>query len=139
MSSTFGHTRFDRERLPSLTHPPPRPPPPAPRAAVITTFAIISAVVGSSLPIQVIIMTGFATMIGDALSMGVGDAVSEAAEEAYIRDERKREAWEMTNNPEGEVAEMVAIYQQKGFTKEEATRIMELMTRSPTTHEYFIK
>lgn len=71
--------------------------------------------------------------------MGLGDCMSEAAEEDFIRGERKREAWEMANYPEGEMAEMVEIYKQKGFSHTEAARIIDLMTRSPKTHEYFVE
>ncbi len=106
---------------------------------LITTFAVVASVAGANLPLQVVVLSGFAKLIGDGLAMGLGDCMSEAAEEDFIRGERKREAWEMANYPEGEMAEMVEIYKQKGFSHAEAARIIDIMTRSPKTHEYFVE
>ena len=39
----------------------------------------------------------------DAISMGLGDALSEKAEMDYVRREWARETWEMDENPAGEV------------------------------------
>jgi hypothetical protein len=73
---------------------------------IMTTFAVVASVQGSSLPIQVIIVAGFAKLLGDGLSMGLGDCISEQAEQTHIRGERSREAWEMEHFPEGEVSEV---------------------------------
>jgi hypothetical protein len=84
-------------------HPLAAPPFPAPFAAcspsarIVTTFAIVASVVGASMGLEVVIVTGFAKLVGDAISMGLGDAISESAEQAHIRGERKREEWELEN------------------------------------------
>ena len=39
----------------------------------------------------------------DAISMGLGDALSEKAELNYVKREYARETWEMDTNPAGEV------------------------------------
>lgn len=106
---------------------------------IVTTFAIIASVVGANLSNEVVILTGFAKLLGDALAMGFGDYISEVGEIKYIRGEHKRETWEMDNAPEGEISEMIEIYEKKGFSKEEATRIMTLMTRKPETKSYFVE
>ena len=46
---------------------------------------------------------GLANLMADAISMGLGDALSEKAEVDFQMREWKREAWEMDENPEGEV------------------------------------
>ena len=105
----------------------------------MTTFAIVASVAGSTLPIQVVILTGFAKLLGDGLSMGLGDCMSEQAEQNHIRGEHKREQWELENFPQGEIDEMVALYREKGFSQAEATKIISLMTKKPAYYSYFVE
>ena len=105
---------------------------------IVTTFAIIASVVGAKLPIEVIIITGFAKLLGDGLSMGLGDCISEQAEQTHVRGERSREQWEFENYAEGEVREMVDIYKSKGFSEEKAGRIIKLMTHRPEYKDFFV-
>jgi DNA damage-binding protein 1 len=46
---------------------------------------------------------GLANLIADAISMGLGDALSEKAEMDMVEREWQRENWEMDSNPAGEV------------------------------------
>ena len=73
---------------------------------IITTFAVVSGATGGGLGIDVILILGFSNIIADALSMGVGDALSTKAENEFIMKERDREKWELENLPESEKAEM---------------------------------
>ena len=75
-------------------------------------------------------LLSFSNIFADALSMGVGEFLSSKAENEWILSEREREEWELENFPQGEVAEMVAIYQEKGgMTKEDATIVVETMAK----------
>ena len=106
---------------------------------IVSIFAIVASVVGASLPLEVIILTGFAKLLGDAISMGFGDALSEWAEQKSIKGELKREAWEMEEHPEGEIREMIEIYVKKGFTEDDAKRIIQLMTHKKEYYSYFVE
>ena len=68
---------------------------------IVTTFAIIASVEGASFPTQVVLLTGFAKVLGDGLAMGIGDAMSESAEQQGTLNEAKREAWEYEHYAEG--------------------------------------
>jgi len=104
---------------------------------IITTFAIVAAVAGAQLSTEVIIMMGFSNLIADAISMGVGDYLSSKAENEYIMFERSKEARECVEDIDGERNEMIGIYMQKGFTKEDATTVMTVLTKEPY-REFFI-
>ena len=98
---------------------------------VITTFAIVCAVAGSGeLSGKVVIMMGVANLCADAISMGLGDYLSERAENDYIAKEQAREEWEMENYLDGEISEMADIYVSKGFSREDALEILNKMVKN---------
>ena len=77
---------------------------------IITTIAVVAGVAGASLSTGIVLILGFANLIGDGLSMAIGDYLSTKAERDYNRAEREREAWEVRNFPEGEKKELIEIY-----------------------------
>ncbi|CAK0822258.1 unnamed protein product [Prorocentrum cordatum] len=98
---------------------------------IITTFAIVSAVEGGGLSQKTALLMGIANLVADALSMGVGDYLSESAEQAYVMREQAREIWETENYLEGEIAEMVEIYVQKGMLEEHAKEYIRILALYP--------
>lgn len=96
---------------------------------IITTFSIVAAVAGASLTPEIVIMMGFANLLSDGISMGLGDFLSEVAENQYILSERKREAWELENVPDVELNEMITIYKEKGVAEEDAKAILTPMMK----------
>lgn len=105
---------------PSHAPPPPSTHPPEGLDGIITTFAVVAGATGGGLDVHTILILGFSNIFADALSMGVGDALSTKAENEFILGEKMREEWEMKNNPEGEIDEMVDLYVEKGMSKEDA-------------------
>lgn len=67
--------------------------------------------------------------------MGVGDTVSTIAYNEHVFHERKRECWEFDNYPEGEINEMVDLYEQRGLPRDEAQVVVETMAKY---REFFI-
>lgn len=96
---------------------------------IITTFAIVAAVAGSNMDTDVVILMGIANLMADGISMGLGDYLSEMAENNFVNKEREREMWETNNHLEGEKQEMIEIYMTKGLSEEDATSIINTMAK----------
>src|SRR3989338_8162321 len=81
----------------------------------VTTFAVVSGVAGAGLSSNVVIILGLANLLGDGLSMAIGNYLSSKSEREFVQQERKREEWEIEHYPEGEVEEIRQIFLRKGF------------------------
>lgn len=98
---------------------------------IITTFAIVAGVVGADLEFAAILILGFANLLADGLSMGIGDYLSSKSEREYEQGEREREEWEVEHYPEGEKKEMIEIYEDKGISSEDAQTIVDTLSKYP--------
>ncbi len=96
---------------------------------IITTFAVVAGVAGASLSSGIVLILGFANLIADGLSMGIGDYLSTKAENEYKRAEREREMWEVENFPDGEKQEMIELYTKKGLSNEDANTIVNIISK----------
>jgi len=96
---------------------------------ITTTFAIIAGVVGGGIAVQVILILGFSNIIADGISMGISDTLSDMAEHDYSRSEKKRETWECDHNLEGEINEMVQLYQTRGLPESDARAAIGILSK----------
>jgi len=96
---------------------------------ITTTFAIIAGVVGGGIAVQVILILGFSNIIADGISMGISDTLSDMAEHDYSRSEKKRETWECDHNLEGEINEMVQLYQTRGLPETDARAAIGILSK----------
>lgn len=96
---------------------------------IITTFAVVAGVTGAALSPGIILILGFANLIGDGISMAVGDYLSTKAEHEYYESEKKRERWEVDNYPEGEKQEMIELYQEKGISKPDSHKMINILSK----------
>ncbi len=81
----------------------------------ITTFAIVSGVVGADLSLRVILILGVANLLADGLSMAAGNY---SATKSEVDDYRRLQAIErhhIAKVPEGEREEVRQILQSKGL------------------------
>ena len=56
------------------------------------------------------------------------------AENDAIMKERAREAWELENFKEGEIMEMVDIYEEKGMERKDAEIVVRTMAKYEVRH-----
>lgn len=98
---------------------------------IITTFAVVSGVAGADLGASVILILGVANLLADGFSMGTGDYLSTKSEREFYAREAQRQAWETEHFPDGQKAELAALYQQHGYTPEEVALLVEVQTRHP--------
>ncbi|UCC80890.1 MAG: VIT1/CCC1 transporter family protein [Candidatus Zixiibacteriota bacterium] len=95
---------------------------------IVTTFAVVAGVEGARLSSGIVLILGFANLIGDGLSMGVGSYLSTKSQREYQKSERVRERWEIDNYPDGEIEEIRQIYKKKGFRGEDLDRAVQIIT-----------
>ncbi|CAM9231413.1 unnamed protein product [Pylaiella littoralis] len=97
---------------------------------ILTSFAIVAgAAAGGRLPVAVVLVLGFSNIFADALSMGVGEYLSSKAHNEYVMAEKKREEWELKNHREGEILEMVEIFEERGMSRQDAEDVIGKMAK----------
>lgn len=97
---------------------------------IITTFAIVSAATGSQMTYWELLIVGFANLIGDAFSMGLGDFFSSRAEIEQANKVRKKYLWEFENDPEKNKEIMIETFTKKGFTEVDSKRIVQMLSEN---------
>ena len=94
----------------------------------VTTFAVVSGVVGARLSPWIILVMGLANLLADGFSMAASNFLGTRAEH---EDRKRLEAIEHRHielAPEGEREEVRQIYQGKGFAGEDLSRVVDLIT-----------
>lgn len=94
----------------------------------VTTFAVVSGVVGAQLSPWTILILGFANLFADGFSMAASNFLGTKAE---LDDWRRLESIENRHidlAPEGEREEVKQIFQLKGFDGEDLQRMVDLVT-----------
>jgi VIT1/CCC1 family predicted Fe2+/Mn2+ transporter len=97
---------------------------------IVTTFAVVSGVAGADLGANVILILGIGNLVADGFSMGTGNYLSTKSEREYYQREARRQAWEIENFPDGQRAELGALYVQNGYDEADAVALVDVQTRN---------
>jgi vacuolar iron transporter family protein len=95
---------------------------------IVTTFAVVAGASGASIASVVVIVLGFANLIGDGLSMGIGNYLGRKSEEAYEKGQHEKERWEIQHLRDVELAETREILAEKGYAGDDLETALRVTT-----------
>ena len=98
----------------------------------VTTFAVVSGVVGARLSPWIILVMGFANLLADGFSMAASNFLGTRAEHEDLKRLEAVEYRHVDLAPEGEREEVRQIFRNKGFAGEDLTRLVDLITSDRT-------
>jgi VIT1/CCC1 family predicted Fe2+/Mn2+ transporter len=109
----------------------------------VTTFAVVTGVVGAQLSPWIILVMGFANLFADGFSMAASNFLGTRAEHEDLKRLEAIENRHIDLAPDGERQEVRQIFLNKGFAGEDLDRVVELVTsdrqrwvRTMLTEEY---
>jgi VIT1/CCC1 family predicted Fe2+/Mn2+ transporter/rubrerythrin len=95
-------------------------------------FGVVSGVAGAThVNSSFVLLSGFASLIASALSMGSGAYLATKSEKEVREAEYEKERKEIAEHPEEEQQELSLFYQLKGFTEAEANAMAARMAENP--------
>ena len=97
----------------------------------VTTFAIVSGVVGAQLSPRIILVLGAANLVADGLSMAAGNYLATRAEHEERRFAEAVERRHIATVPEGEREEVREIFRQRGLSGDLLESVTEVVTADP--------
>jgi VIT1/CCC1 family predicted Fe2+/Mn2+ transporter len=95
---------------------------------IISTAGLVVGVAGATTAIGPIVTAGVAGVVAGAVSMALGEYVSVSSQRDAERALIERERRELTEDPEGELEELAAIYRGKGLSQETARAVAAELT-----------
>ncbi len=97
----------------------------------VTTFAVVTGVVGAQLSPGIIVIMGFANLLADGFSMAASNFLGTKSEHDDVRRLEAIERRHIEVAPDGEREEVRQIFSAKGFAGTDLKRVVELITSDP--------
>lgn len=94
----------------------------------VTTFAVVSGVVGAGLSPIVALVLGFANLVADGFSMAISNYESIKAAREFIQSLRVSEQEHIEKIPIGEREEIRQIFKKKGFSGNVLEKIVDTIS-----------
>ena len=95
----------------------------------VSVASVVIGVAASDAGPRSVIIAGTAAMVAGAVSMAAGEYVSVKSQSDTERADLAMEAAELESNPEGERAELAAIYESRGLSPELAGEVADALTQ----------
>ncbi len=90
----------------------------------ITTFAIVSGVIGASLGASIVLIIGCANLISHGLAIAISYYLGTEAENEYNNEERKRTSKDLLSHFQQTETELEKYYRKHHYSQEEAEKIV---------------
>jgi VIT1/CCC1 family predicted Fe2+/Mn2+ transporter len=90
---------------------------------LVSTASLMVGVAASQAATGAVVTAGLAGLAAGAMAMAAGEYVSVSSQVDVERADRKLEERELTDNPEAELQELTAIYQERGLPADLAKQV----------------
>ncbi len=94
-------------------------------------FGLVAGVIGASVQSHILLVSGIAGMVADALSMGSSGYLAAKSEAEVYAHEIEMERQEIELMPELETEELALIYEAKGMPPDEARKMATEVMKNP--------
>jgi len=98
---------------------------------IVTTFAIVSGVVGAHLSPHIILILGSASLMADGFAMAAGDYLATRSEDEEFRYAEAVERRHIANYPDGEREEVREILRARGIPSDLLDQVVASVTADP--------
>jgi len=95
---------------------------------IISVAALVLGVAAADAGRAAVLTAGIAGLSAGALSMGLGEYVSVSSQRDTEEADIAKERWELENVPDRELAELTAIYMEKGLDHDLASKVAAALT-----------
>jgi vacuolar iron transporter family protein len=106
---------------------------------IISTAALILGVIAADSSRSAVLTAGVAGLTAGALSMGIGEYVSVSSQRDTEQADIAKERWELDNVPDRELAELTAIYQEKGLDHDLAREVAVQLTEHDALSTHLVE
>jgi VIT1/CCC1 family predicted Fe2+/Mn2+ transporter len=100
---------------------------------LVSNLSLVMGVAGAGPDPNVVLLSGVAGLLAGSLSMALGEWISVRSSAEFVENQMRIERQELAEHPEEEYAELVLIYQAKGFSDADARAMADRVFGDPTT------
>lgn len=97
---------------------------------IVSTASVIVGVAAAEPGMNAILIAGVAALVAGAMSMAAGEYVSVSSQSDLEKADIAREKRALADDPEGEEAELAAIYEDRGLSPGTARQVARELTQS---------
>ncbi|KAJ7962292.1 Vacuolar iron transporter 1 [Quillaja saponaria] len=98
--------------------------------AIITSFSLISSISASRRSSVDVLVLGFANLVADGISMGLGDFMSSSTENDVVAKERLVTEWDVAHSRGNEqLVELIQLYHEHGMDIDDATTVVNIFAK----------